>query len=107
MRDKHSRGISTIAMVLIVGIVVVAIGATAIYFWWNQRELVGSGNLDTKVFDFTDFTIVEAGYGFKVEIDGRLAGVLQADGVTGAVIGMKHRENEFCIFAAENWFWGL
>jgi len=65
--------ISTIVIVLIVIIVVGAVVAGVVAavlfgFWHPFGQAVGSGELVTEEKDFTDFTIVEVGWGFEVEI---------------------------------------
>jgi len=65
--------ISTLAIVLIVIIVVgavvtVVVAAVLFGFWHPLGQIVGSGELVTEEKDFTDFTIVEVGWGFEVEI---------------------------------------
>ena len=44
--------------------------ATVVFFlrFWPFGRVVGSENLVTKEKDFSDFTIVEVGSGFEVEI---------------------------------------
>lgn len=70
--DSHA--LSTLVLVLVitilVGIVVVAT-AIAVFFglWHPLGHVVGSGSLATEPKDFTDFSTVEAGWGFKVRID--------------------------------------
>ena len=66
--------ISTLAIVLIVIIVVgavvtVVVAAVLFGFWHPLGQIVGSGELVTEEKDFTDFTIVEVGWGFEVEIN--------------------------------------
>jgi hypothetical protein len=56
-----------VSIILIVAISI--LGAVYVSGYWNTIfPFVGSGNLDSEVFDISDFTIVEAGYGFEVEI---------------------------------------
>jgi len=70
--DSHA--LSTLVIVLIVtiivGIVVVAAAAAVFLRLWHPLgHVVGSGSLATEPKDFTDFTTVEAGWGFEVRID--------------------------------------
>jgi hypothetical protein len=62
--NSSTRAISTLAIVLIVLTVVVAVGGTVVFIWW----WLGSENLVSKEMDLSDFTIVEVGYAFEVEI---------------------------------------
>jgi len=68
MRRKQlkvsTHGISTLAIVLIVIVVVASVVAAVIVWWW----LAGSVNLVTEEMEFSDFSIVEVGYAFEVEI---------------------------------------
>jgi len=68
--NANSRAISTLAIILIVVVVVGAVVATVVFFlwFWPFGRVVGSENLVTKEKDFSDFTIVEVGSGFEVEI---------------------------------------
>ena len=61
---------SNLAIILIIIIVVASIVAVvvAVVFFGFGIPLSGSGNLVSEEKDFTDFTIVEAGSGFEVEI---------------------------------------
>ena len=61
---ENTRAISTLAIVLLV-IVAVASVVGAVVVWWL---LVGSANLVTEEMEFSDFTSVEAGNAFEVEI---------------------------------------
>ncbi len=71
---KRSSAISKLIIILIVIAVVVVVVAGAVLaiillgFWNPFSQVVGSGNLITEEKSFTDFTIVEAGWGFEVEI---------------------------------------
>lgn len=60
----NTHAISTLVIVLIV-IVVVASVVGAVFVWWL---LVGSANLVTKDMEFSDFTEVEVGWAFDIEI---------------------------------------
>ena len=66
----NRRAISNLAIILIVVIVVgaVVVGAVVWWFWPFQGHVVGSGNLVTEDYDFSDFTGVDVGNGFEVEI---------------------------------------
>lgn len=69
----NTHAISTLAIALIIIIVVgsvvtVVVAAVLLGFWNPFGQIVGSGTFDTEKKDFTDFTIVEVGWGFEVEI---------------------------------------
>lgn len=66
----NRRAISNLAIILIVVIVVgaVVVGAVVWWFWPFLGHVVGSGNLVTEDYDFSDFTGVDVGSGFEVEI---------------------------------------
>jgi hypothetical protein len=49
-------------VILVVAVVVVAVGAVAVYYW------VLPGNLKTETMEFSDFTAVEVGSAFEVNI---------------------------------------
>lgn len=72
---KERNAISTLTTVLIVLIVVALVVGVVVgvflsgWFWFRPSgQIVGSGNLDTKKMDLGDFTIIEVGWAFKVEI---------------------------------------
>jgi hypothetical protein len=70
---KKRNAISKLAIILIViAVVVVVVGAVLavilLGFWQPFGRVVGSGDLVTEEKDFSDFTIVEVGSGFEVEI---------------------------------------
>ena len=70
---KRRKPINTLAIILIAIVVVVVIAGlflTVLFLWdWHPLgEVVGSGDLVTKEEFFTDFTSVNAGSGFMVEI---------------------------------------
>jgi len=70
---KRSSAISKLIIILIViAVVVVVVGAVLaiilLGFWNPFSQVVGSGNLVSEEKSFTDFTIVEAGWGFEIEI---------------------------------------
>jgi len=66
--NKHA--ISNLAIILIVIVVVASVVAGIVLLWWFgfRGQVVGSGNLATEDKGFTDFTIVDVGSGFEVEI---------------------------------------
>jgi len=69
----NTHAISTLVIALIIIIVVgsvvtVVVATVLLDFWKPLGQVVGSGTFDTKKKDFTDFTIVEVGWGFEVEI---------------------------------------
>jgi hypothetical protein len=64
---------STLTIVLIILLVVVVVVAAVVAavllgFWRPFGHVVGSGNLVTQEFDLSDFTTVNVGSGFEVEI---------------------------------------
>jgi hypothetical protein len=68
--NVHTRALSSLTIILITLItvaVVVAIALTLSRFL-STGTIDGSGNLTTKTMDFNDFTNVDVGGGFKVEI---------------------------------------
>ena len=70
----NARAVSVLTIVLIiiivVGSVVAGLAAAILLGFWRPFEgIVGSGILDTEEMTFTDFTIVEAGWGFNVDIN--------------------------------------
>ena len=70
--NKHALSALTIVfiVIIIVGLVVTIVGVAALFgFWHPFGQVVGSGKLVTEEKGFTDFTIVEVGWGFEVEID--------------------------------------
>jgi hypothetical protein len=66
----NTRALSTLAIALIITIVVASVAAVlvAAFFFGFWRQVVGSGTLESKTESFADFTVVEAGWGFEVEI---------------------------------------
>lgn len=69
----NKRAISTLKIILIAIIVAASVltvvtAAVLLGFWQPFGHVVGSGNLATEKRNFTDFTIVEVGWGFEVEI---------------------------------------
>jgi len=72
-RRRERRPISTLTIALIVllvaAVIVTAIAAAVFLgFWQPFGRVVGSGNLVTQEEYFSDFTVVEVGSGFTVEI---------------------------------------
>lgn len=60
---KNRKALSSLLIViLVVAVVVVAVGAVAVYYW------VLPGNLKTETMEFSDFTAVEVGSAFEVNI---------------------------------------
>ena len=73
IKREQRRPMSTLTIALIVLLVVVVVVAAVVAvvllgFWQPFGRVVGSGNLVTEEKDFSDFTIVEVGSGFEVEI---------------------------------------
>lgn len=76
--NANTRAISTLGIILIVIVVVGSVVASVFLLLWffpfpfqrytSWPRVVGSGNLITKEFDFGDFTAVEVGSAFDVEI---------------------------------------
>ena len=61
--SKNNKALSALIIVLlVVGIVVIAIGAVFVFLW------VSPGNLKTENMDFSGFSYVEAGSAFQVNI---------------------------------------
>lgn len=67
--NKHAMSTLVMALiiVIVVGLVMAGIVAVVLFGFW--RPIVGSGTLDTETKDFTGFTIVEAGWGFEIDIN--------------------------------------
>lgn len=66
---RKRNAISKIAIILIVIVVVVVmVAAVSLGFWHPFGRVIGSGDLVTEEKDVSDFTIVEVGSGFEVEI---------------------------------------
>jgi hypothetical protein len=70
---RKSSAISKLIIILIVIAVVVVVVGTVLAiillgFWNPFGQVVGSGNLVSEEKSFTDFTAIEAGWGFEVEI---------------------------------------
>lgn len=68
--NPNQRAISTITIVVIAAIILAAVIGVAVIMstFIPFRTIVGSGNLITKPMDYSDFTNVAVGGGFKVEI---------------------------------------
>lgn len=66
----HTRGLSTLTIILIslIALAVVVAGALTLSRLISTHTIEGSGNVVTRNFDFSDFTAVDVGGGFKVEI---------------------------------------
>ena len=66
----NKRAISSLAIILIVVIVAGAIvaGTVVWWFWPFRGHVVGSGNLVTEDYNYSDFTGVDVESGFEVEI---------------------------------------
>ena len=69
----NSYAISTmiIALIIIIAVALISAGVAALAFFglWNPLgQVVGSGIFESQKKDFMDFTIVEVGGGFEVEI---------------------------------------
>ena len=72
-RGANKRAISRLTVILIVIIVLGSVlavigGAIILGFWKPLGRIVGSERLASEKKDFSDFAIVEAGWGFEVEI---------------------------------------
>jgi hypothetical protein len=68
--NVHTRAISTSAIIIIslVALAVVVAGALTLSRLISTYTIEGSGNVVTRSFDFSDFTGVDVGGGFRVEI---------------------------------------
>ena len=66
----HTRGLSTLTIIIIslIALAVVVAGALTLSRLISTHTIEGSGNVVTRNFDFSDFTAVDVGGGFKVEI---------------------------------------
>ena len=70
--NRHA--ISTLVIALMIIIVVgsamaVVVAAVLLGFWKPLGQVAGSGTIVTEKKEFTDFTVVEVGWGFEVKID--------------------------------------
>jgi len=70
--NRHA--ISTLVIALMIIIVVgsamaVVVAAVLLGFWKPLGQVAGSGTIVTEKNEFTDFTVVEVGWGFEVKID--------------------------------------
>jgi hypothetical protein len=73
IKREQRRPMITLTIVLIILLVVVVVVAAVVAavllgFWRPFGHVVGSGNLITQEFDLSDFTAVNVGSGFEVEI---------------------------------------
>jgi hypothetical protein len=72
LHNSKIRGaISTLAIFLVIGIVIVIVGAAMLFSGYSpflSGRIVGSGNLVMEDLDFTDFSVVRVESGFDVEI---------------------------------------
>jgi hypothetical protein len=69
--STHAISILVIALIIIVivgSVAAVVVAAVLLGLWHPYGLVVGSGELVNEEKDFTDFTIVEVGWGFEVEI---------------------------------------
>jgi hypothetical protein len=68
--SSHTRAISTLAIIIIslVALAVVVAGALTLSRLISTYTIEGSGNVVTRTFDLSDFTSVDVGGGFRVEI---------------------------------------
>ena len=69
--NTHAMSALVIALIIIIvvgSVVAVVAAAVLLGFWKPFGQVVGSGTFDTENRDFTDFAVVEVGWGFKVEI---------------------------------------
>lgn len=67
--SRNTRGMSTLAVALIVVLVVAVVAAAAIGFmFWPFGKVTGSGKLVTQQMEFSDFTVVQVEHAFQVEI---------------------------------------
>jgi hypothetical protein len=66
----HTRGLSTLTIILIslIALAVVVAGALTLSRLIQTYTIEGSGNVVTRTFDISDFTGVDVGGGFRVEI---------------------------------------
>lgn len=70
--NTHAISTWVIALIIIIvvgSVVAVVLAAVFLGVWKPLGQIVGSGTLDTENKAFTDFTIVEAGWGFGLEIN--------------------------------------
>lgn len=69
---KERKGLSSLLIIIIIVLAAVVIAlVSAIIFlggWLPLSEVTGSGDLVTQQKDFSDFTVIEAASGFKLEI---------------------------------------
>jgi len=69
--NTHAMSTLVIALIIIIvvgSVVAIVVAAVLLGVWHPYGHIVGSGEILTEEKDFTDFTIVEVGWGFEVEI---------------------------------------
>jgi hypothetical protein len=68
--SAHTRALSTLTIILIslIAVAVVVAAALTLSRLFSTYTIEGSGNVVTRAMDFSDFTGVEVGGGFRVEI---------------------------------------
>ena len=68
--DTHTSALSTLTIVLVtlLALAVVVAGALTLSRLISTHTIEGSGNIVTRTMEFSDFTAVEVGGGFRVEI---------------------------------------
>jgi len=66
----HTRAVSSLTIILIslIAVAVVVAAALTLSRLISTRTIEGSGNVVTRTMDFSDFTTVDVGGGFRVEI---------------------------------------
>jgi hypothetical protein len=66
----NTHAVSTLVVALIIVIVVGSVAAVmvGIFFFGFPRQVIGSGTLGFQTEDYADFSVVEAGWGFEVDI---------------------------------------
>ena len=67
-RPMNTLTIVLVILLVIVVVVAAVVAAVLLGFWRPFGHVVGSGNLVTQEFDLNDFTTVNVGSGFEVEI---------------------------------------
>lgn len=68
--SAHKRALSSLAIILIslITLAVIVAAALTVSRFFATHTIEGSGNIVTRTMDFSDFTAVDVGGGFKVEI---------------------------------------
>ena len=68
--STHTRALGTLTIILIslIAVAVVVAAALTLSRLFSTYTIEGSGNVVTRTMDFSDFTAVDVGGGFKVEI---------------------------------------